>query len=72
MALLLVLTSAAACGGNSHQGAVDAGAPTDGMPAGGDDAIGPVKTTFDPSYFYCVVEPSFLGAYKCGPGDRRG
>jgi hypothetical protein len=25
--------------------------------------------TFDPDYFYCHVEPGFIVAYKCGPGD---
>jgi hypothetical protein len=25
--------------------------------------------TFDADYFYCHVEPQFIFAYKCGPGD---
>ena len=25
--------------------------------------------TFDADYFYCHVEPQFIMAYKCGPGD---
>ena len=25
--------------------------------------------TFDPDYFYCHVEPQFIFAYKCGPGQ---
>ncbi len=25
--------------------------------------------TFDPDYFYCHVEPEFIFAKKCGPGD---
>jgi hypothetical protein len=27
------------------------------------------NSTFDPDYFYCHVEPQFIFAYKCGPGD---
>ena len=27
------------------------------------------NTTFDPDYFYCHVEPQFIFAYRCGPGD---
>jgi hypothetical protein len=27
------------------------------------------NSTFDPDYFYCHVEPQYLVAYKCGPGD---
>jgi hypothetical protein len=26
-------------------------------------------TAFDPDYFYCHVEPEYLVARKCGPGD---
>jgi hypothetical protein len=25
--------------------------------------------TFDSNYFYCFVEPQFIFAYNCGPGD---
>jgi hypothetical protein len=25
--------------------------------------------TFDPDYFYCQVEPNFISANHCGPGD---
>jgi hypothetical protein len=27
------------------------------------------NATFDPDYFYCHVEPQFIFAYKCGPGQ---
>jgi hypothetical protein len=27
------------------------------------------EDTFDPDYFYCHVEPEFIFAKKCGPGD---
>jgi hypothetical protein len=27
------------------------------------------ETIFDANYFYCHVEPGFIGAYNCGPGD---
>jgi hypothetical protein len=26
-------------------------------------------STFDPDYFYCHVEPQYIFAFKCGPGD---
>jgi hypothetical protein len=29
----------------------------------------PPITAFDPDYFYCHVEPQFIVAKKCGPGD---
>jgi hypothetical protein len=29
----------------------------------------PPITAFDPDYFYCHVEPGFIFANKCGPGD---
>lgn len=34
----------------------------------GPDFVIPAET-FDPDYFYCHIEPQYLGAYKCGPGD---
>lgn len=34
----------------------------------GDNFVVP-NTTFDPDYFYCHVEPQYIVAYKCGPGD---
>jgi hypothetical protein len=34
----------------------------------GPDFVVP-NTTFDPDYFYCHVEPQYIVAYKCGPGD---
>ena len=34
---------------------------------GPDFVIPPV--TFDADYFYCHVEPQYIGVYKCGPGD---
>lgn len=27
------------------------------------------NVTFDPNYFYCVIEPQFIFTYNCGPGD---
>jgi len=27
------------------------------------------NATFDPSYFYCFVEPQYIFAFKCGSGD---
>ena len=27
------------------------------------------NVTFDSNYFYCFVEPQFIFAYNCGPGD---
>jgi hypothetical protein len=29
----------------------------------------PANTSFDPDYFYCHVEPEFIFAKRCGPGD---
>jgi hypothetical protein len=29
----------------------------------------PPETVFDPYFFYCHVEPEFLVALRCGPGD---
>jgi hypothetical protein len=34
----------------------------------GPDFTAPI-TSFDPDYFYCHVEPGFIFANKCGPGD---
>ncbi len=34
----------------------------------GPDIVVPDRT-FDPDYFYCHVEPKFLFAYQCGPGN---
>ena len=34
----------------------------------GPDFVVP-ETVFDPSYFYCHVEPELIFAYNCGPGD---
>ncbi len=75
-ALAIVASHLAACSSSSSAPTCDetrAPCPTactyapDGRLLGCDFAI--PSEPFDPDYFYCHVEPEFIVAYKCGPGD---
>jgi hypothetical protein len=77
-ALAIVASHLAACSSSSSPAICDATrapcpvctyslSPDGGRVLGCDFPI-PAET-FDPDYFYCHVEPGFLVAYKCGPGD---